>query len=160
MIIRLNESTLPLALDFRYRMFVDAGNDHHLAVDWRELTHAFYFNGYRNGSCAHFGWQENGAIVATAGALIRSDFPSFTLKARRYGWIMDVYVVPEYRRRGLARQLTRHAIEWLREKGVVVVQLTASDEAKKAGLYESLGFTPSNEMRLRLDEFIPAKTSV
>jgi len=89
-----------------------------------------------------FGWQENGAVVATAGALIRTDFPFFTLKARRYGWIMDVYVLPEYRRRGFARQLTRHAIDWLREKGVVVVQLTASEEAKKAGLYEPLGFTP------------------
>ena len=158
MIIRLNESTL--ALDFRYRMFVDAGKDRHLADDWRELTHTFYANGYRNDSCAHFGWQENGAVVATAGALIRTDFPFFTLKARRYGWIMDVYVLPEYRRRGFARQLTRHAIDWLREKGVVVVQLTASEEAKKAGLYEPLGFTPVNEMRLRLDESAPAKTSV
>jgi GNAT superfamily N-acetyltransferase len=157
MILRLAESDLPLALDFRYRMMVDAGGDHLLATDWRELTQELYTKGYRDGSCAHFGWQEDGRIVATAGALIRADFPSFTFKARRYGWIMDVYVMPEYRRRGLATRLTQHTLDWLRENGVVVIRLNASEEAKKAGLYERLGFTFSNEMRMRFDQPSPPK---
>jgi len=157
MILRLAESDLPLALDFRYRMMVDAGGDHLLAADWRELTEELYTKGYRDGSCAHFGWQEDGHIVATAGALIRADFPSFTFKARRYGWIMDVYVMPEYRRRGFATRLTQHTLGWLRDNGVVVIRLNASEEAKKAGLYERLGFTFSNEMRMRLDQPSPPK---
>jgi GNAT superfamily N-acetyltransferase len=156
MIIRLGESDLSQALDFRHRMTVDAGGDPLLAADWRELTQGYYAQGYRNDTCAHFAWQEDGRIVATAGALIRDDFPSFTFKARRYGWVMDVYVIPEYRRRGLARRLTGHALAWLREKGIVVIRLSASDEARKAGLYEQLGFSPSNEMRLRFEEAAPS----
>jgi len=155
MIIRLGESDLPLTLDFRHRMMVEAGGGHLLADDWRELTQNLYAQGYGDDSCAHFGWQENNHIVATAGALIRADFPFFTFKARRYGWIMDVYVLPEYRRRGLARQLTQHSLNWLREKGITVARLSASEEAKKAGLYERLGFCCTNEMRMRLDETNP-----
>jgi len=152
MIIRLGEDAVPLVLDFRYRMMVEAGGIHSLADDWRELTQGYYTRGYREDSCAHFGWQEQGRIVATAGATIRNDFPSFTTKARCYGWIMDVYVLPEYRRRGLARQLTRHTLDWLRRKGITLIKLTASEEAKKARLYEQLGFTFTNEMRVKFDE--------
>jgi len=131
---------------------VEAGGSHLLADDWRELTRAHYVQGYRNGSCVHFGWREKGCIVATAGTLIRDDFPFFTLKTRQYGWIMDVYVLPEYRRRGLASSLTLHTIEWLRSKNIVMARLSASDEAKQAGLYQRMGFHFSNDMRMRLDE--------
>ena len=156
MIIQLEESDLPLVLDYRHRMMVEAGGSHLLADDWRELTQAYYTKGYGAGSCAHFGWQEGGRIVATAGAVIRDDFPFFTFKTRQFGWIMDVYVLPEYRRRGLASRLTQHTIEWLRGKGIVVVRLSASNEAKQAGLYQRMGFHLSNDMRMRLDEDAPA----
>ena len=115
------------------------------------MTREYYERGYHNATCAHFGWVEDGRIVGTAGALIRSDFPHFTLKYRCYGWIMDVYVLPEYRRRGIARQLTQRTLDWLREKHVKVALLSASDEARRLGLYESLGFQMGNMMRVRLD---------
>jgi GNAT superfamily N-acetyltransferase len=155
MIIQLDEAALPLALDFRLRMMTEAGVTPLLADDWRELTHKLYTQGYRDGTIAHFGWQQDGHIVATAGVMIRDDYPFFTFKARRYGWIMDVYVIPEYRRRGYARQLTEHTLTWLRGKGVAVARLSTSAEAKKAGLYERMGFTFANEMRMWLNEPTP-----
>lgn len=149
-IARLTEAELPVALDFRYRMMEESGMVPLLADDWRELTHPLYSEGYRAGTIAHFGWRENGAIVATAGVMIRDDFPANTLKPRRYGWIMDVYVLPGYRRHGHARRLTQETLAWLRGKGVVFARLVASEQAKQARLYEKLGFTFANEMRLNL----------
>ena len=149
-IVQLAESELPLALDFRYRMMEESGMVPLLAADWRELTHALYAEGYRAGTIAHFGWRENGEIVATAGVMIRDDFPVNTLKPRRYGWIMDVYVLPEHRRHGHARRLTERTLGWLREHGVALARLIASEQAQKAGLYAKLGFEFSGEMRLRL----------
>ena len=149
-ICQLAEDDLPLALDFRYRMMAECGMVPLLADDWRELTHALYAEGYRNGTIAHFGWREEGEIVATAGVMIRDDFPANTLKPRRYGWIMDVYVLPEHRRHGHARRLTEATLAWLRAKGVVFARLVASEQAKQARLYEKLGFTFANEMRLHL----------
>jgi GNAT superfamily N-acetyltransferase len=146
----LTADDLPLALDFRYRMMEESGMAALLADDWRELTQRIYEEGYRAGTVAHFGWRENGAIVATAGVMIRDDFPANTLKPRRYGWIMDVYVLPEHRRHGHARRLTEHTLAWLRAKGVLFARLVASEQAKQARLYEKLGFTFANEMRINL----------
>lgn len=147
---RLTEDELPTVLDFRYRMMAESGMAPLLADDWRELTEALYAGGYRAGTIAHFGWWEAGEIVATAGVMIRDDFPSCTLKPRCYGWVMDVYVRPGHRRRGHARRLTQTALDWLHAKGVAFVRLHASEQARQARLYESLGFTPGNEMRLHL----------
>ncbi len=149
-ITRLTEAELPVALAFRYRMMEECGMAPLLAADWRELTHTLYAEGYRADTIAHFGWLADGAIVATAGVMIRDDFPANTLKPRRYGWIMDVYVLPEHRRHGHARRLTAETLAWLRAKGVVFARLVASEQAKRAGLYEKLGFTFANEMRLNL----------
>ena len=149
-ITRLTEAELPVALNFRYRMVEECGMAPLLADDWRELTQALYAESYRAGTIAHFGWRENGVIVATAGVMIRDDFPMNTLKPRRYGWIMDVYVLPEHRRRGHARRLTQETLAWLRAKGVVFARLVASEQAKQARLYEKLGFAFANEMRLKL----------
>ncbi len=149
-ITQLTAGDLPLALGFRYRMMEECGMAPLLADDWRELTHALYAEGYRAGTIAHFGWRENGEIVASAGVMIRNDFPANTLKPRRYGWIMDVYVRPEHRRHGHARRLTEHTLAWLRAKGVVFARLYASEQAKQVRLYEKLGFAFSNEMRLHL----------
>lgn len=151
MIKQLQEADLDLVLDYRLRMMVEAGGDHLLADDWRPLTWKLYATGYREGISAHFGWVEEGQVVATAGVMIRDDYPYFTFKARRYGWIMDVYVLPAYRRRGIAKSLTEHTLAWLRAHGVGVARLIASDEARKAGLYERIGFEFGNDMKMRLE---------
>ena len=63
--------------------------------------------------------------------------------------ILNVYTRPESRRHGLARKLTETAIKWCRENGISTVILHASNAGRP--LYESMGFVPSNEMRLILD---------
>jgi GNAT superfamily N-acetyltransferase len=64
----------------------------------------------------------------------------------RRGNVLNVYVRPERRRRGIARALVETALEWTRANGVDCVILHASDAGRT--LYESLGFTATNEMRL------------
>ena len=66
----------------------------------------------------------------------------------RRAWIHSVYVEPSLRRRGIGRQLTETMVAWCREQGFKFVYLHASEEGRP--LYESLGFEPSTEMRLRL----------
>jgi len=82
-------------------------------------------------------------------ALIISPWPAhpYDLECRR-ATILNVYTHPEYRRRGIARQLMQTVIAWCKAEGLVRVTLHASDQGRQ--LYESLGFEPSNEMRLNL----------
>jgi GNAT superfamily N-acetyltransferase len=64
------------------------------------------------------------------------------------GNILNVYTEPEFRRQGIARRLMQTAIAWCRSNGVVLVILHASADGR--ALYESLGFQPTNEMRMAL----------
>jgi ribosomal-protein-alanine N-acetyltransferase len=57
------------------------------------------------------------------------------------GEILNVSVAPPHRRRGLARALTRHALERLAARGVAAVYLEVRESNVAARrLYESLGF--------------------
>ena len=53
-------------------------------------------------------------------------------------WIGMVLVLPEFRRRGIARSLMEHALEWLASLGQRVVRLDATDMGRP--LYLDLGF--------------------
>jgi GNAT superfamily N-acetyltransferase len=61
--------------------------------------------------------------------------------------ILNVYTEPEFRKRGVARQVMSVILAWIKEQGFRAVNLHASAEGRR--LYENLGFTATNEMRLR-----------
>ena len=60
--------------------------------------------------------------------------------------ILNVYTEPEFRRRGVARQIMQTILSWVKQQGFRAVNLHASKEGRE--LYEKLGFKPTNEMRL------------
>ncbi len=83
------------------------------------------------------------------GAVLVTPWPAhpYDLECRR-ATVLNIYTDPAYRRRGIARQLMETMITWCRGEGFARVTLHASDDGRR--LYESLGFEPSNEMRLKL----------
>jgi ribosomal protein S18 acetylase RimI-like enzyme len=60
--------------------------------------------------------------------------------------VLNVYVEPGWRRRGVAAALMRALLDALAERGIRRIVLHASDDGRR--LYERLGFVPTNEMRL------------
>jgi ribosomal protein S18 acetylase RimI-like enzyme len=60
--------------------------------------------------------------------------------------VVNVYVEPAWRRRGVAETLMRTLLDDLARRGVRRIVLHASAEGRR--LYERLGFVPTNEMRL------------
>ncbi len=62
--------------------------------------------------------------------------------------ILNLYTRPESRRMGLARRLMDAALAWCSLNRVRAVILHSSDDGRR--LYESLGFEPTNEMRIVL----------
>ncbi len=89
------------------------------------------------------------ARIVAGGAVVISPWPShaYDLECRR-ATILNVYTEPEYRRRGIARQIMQTIIAWCKQEGFARVSLHASEDGRH--LYESLGFVDSNEMRLNL----------
>src|ERR1700729_4106347 len=90
----------------------------------------------------------DGQIVAGLGLWLIEWPPHLFGLARQRGYILNVYTHPNHRRKGLARELTRTAVDWCAKHGIDFVFLHASPQGRL--VYEGLGFQPGSEMRLRL----------
>jgi len=135
----------------RYRMFLDIGDHDPQKLD--EMTEAFGpWLKSRMAAGEYLGWlamASDGSVAAGLGLWLM-DWPPHVLGAgSRRGNIVNVYTEAAHRRRGLARLLMNAALEWCRANRVDVVILHASKDGRQ--LYESMGFKPTNEMRLVLD---------
>jgi ribosomal protein S18 acetylase RimI-like enzyme len=130
----------------RRRMFVDAGRADNQVLDvmsanfepWvaKMITEGKYF-----------GWfaLDGERVVAGAGLLFL-DWPPHPLDPRstQRGYLVNVYVEPEFRRRKLASHLIDFALAEARRRKIRVVALHSTEEGRR--LYESNGFRRTNEM--------------
>ena len=135
----------------RHRMFLDIGD--HDRQKLEAMTKAFKpWLESRMSSGEYLGWlamASDGSVAAGLGLWLM-DWPPHVLGGSSpRGNIVNVYTEAEHRKRGLARLLMNAALEWCRANRVDVVILHASKEGRH--LYESMGFEPTNEMRLVLD---------
>jgi GNAT superfamily N-acetyltransferase len=92
--------------------------------------------------------EKDGAVVGGAAVVVHVHPPSTKEPMTRRAHILNVFIYPEHRRRGAGRRLMETAIEWCRAEGFRFADLHATDEGRP--LYESLGFRPTNHMRMRL----------
>lgn len=88
------------------------------------------------------------AVVA-GGGLMLLDWPPTQLDpGTTRGYLLNVFVEPAHRGRGLARIVTDPCLETCRARGIRVVTLHASDAGR--AVYTRIGFRETNEMRLEL----------
>lgn len=45
------------------------------------------------------------------------------LKIRQAGYLCDAFILPEYRRRGIAKRLSKEFFKWLKSKNITYVYL-------------------------------------
>ncbi len=102
-----------------------------------------------NGEYVGFLADAGGQPVAGAGVLLHPYYPSVNNPlGRPTAYILNVYTEPEHRRRGLARQLIEEIFDWCALHDIPRASLHCSDAGRP--LYEQLGFTATNEMRMDL----------
>lgn len=65
-----------------------------------------------------------------------------------HGYVTNVYTIPPYRRRGIARRLMETLREIATQREVSVLQLETTPESEP--LYREMGFVPSRIQELRL----------
>jgi GNAT superfamily N-acetyltransferase len=137
--------------EHRHRMFLDMGK--HDPQKLEAMTNAYRpWLASKMAAGEYLGWfatSEDGAVAAGLGLWLMDWPPHVIGTGLRRGNIINVYTEAAHRRRGLARRLLNTALDWCRANGVDVVILHASKDGRQ--LYESVGFQPTNEMRLILD---------
>jgi GNAT superfamily N-acetyltransferase len=140
---------IDIVMHHRRAMFEDMGEGTPASLDTMMAScRPWFLQAMANGG--YRGWlaQQERKIVAGGGVLL-TPFPANPHSALNLrATILNVYTEPAYRRRGLARRLMQVMIDWSREQGLAAVFLHASHAGRP--LYESLGFTGHNEMKLSL----------
>ena len=77
-------------------------------------------------------------IIGTSGMSFVEKPPYFSCPSGRIGLLSSMYTDPEYRRRGIAKELLGRVVEEARAYGCGTVQITASDMGVL--LYTDFGF--------------------
>ena len=91
-------------------------------------------------------------VIAGAGVQLRRLLPrpddgGTRVVRGREGIVLNMYVEPDYRRRGIARQLMNAIIAWAREGEGRVARLVLHASEDGRHLYSTMGFVATNEMR-------------
>ncbi len=89
---------------------------------------------------------EEASRVAGSAALLIVDWPPhpFHPDSSQRGYLLNVYVEPEFRKQGLAHQLVELCLAEARQRKIRVVTLHSSDAGRP--VYEKFGFRPTSEM--------------
>lgn len=135
----------PIIARHRHRMFVDAGRADNSSL--RRVSDAFeawVVPMMQEGN--YMGWLaiDQGKVIAGAGLMIM-DWPPHPLDPEPHrGYLLNVYVEPEFRRKRIASNLIELALAEARRRKIRVVSLHATEESRR--MYESSAFRRTNEM--------------
>jgi GNAT superfamily N-acetyltransferase len=151
--IRIREATphdLDHILHHRRQMFYDMGYHDAAQLDSMVATARSYFaQGLADGSYRAWLAEDGNRRVVAGGGIVTMPWPSHPRDPQtRRAMILNVFTEPDCRRLGLARKLMVTMLDWLRKENFGTVSLHASEYGRE--LYESLGFEPTNEMRMSL----------
>jgi GNAT superfamily N-acetyltransferase len=142
----------PLLADHRVGMFRDMGA---IEPEWegtlRDRSIAYFTAAIPAGE--YVGWvaclPDDATPIAGAGVQIRSLLPRPAMSGDglllgHEGLVLNVYTNPEWRGRGVARQMMDTIIAWSAAAGIVRLVLSASAAGRP--LYEKMGFVATREM--------------
>lgn len=112
--------------------------------DWESRLISYFTAQMQAGHMQWFVAEADGQVVGTAAAILQQRAGDISVD--KTAMLAGIYVVPAFRRKGIARELTLRAIAWCKARSCKVIKLHASDAGRP--LYESLGFNPGSEMLL------------
>jgi len=148
-------SDIPVLARHRAGMFRDMGQlAAHLSDSLERATASFLEVAMARGE--YLAWVAEGgsaapSIVGGAGVQLRPILPrprpgTEDLELGPEAIVLNVYVEPAWRRRGVGEALMHAVLDALAVRGIRRVVLHASPDGRR--LYERLGFVITNEMRL------------
>ena len=132
----------------RLRMFVDSALGDESAMPPIIARFATWLKPRLAGE-TYLGWivEVNGQPVGGIGLWLMDYPPNFRDPSGTRAYVMNMYVAPEVRRRGLARQLLDTAVQEARSRHIKVVTLHATKLGR--ALYDQCGFKTTTEMMLQ-----------
>lgn len=144
---RLGQRDFDSFIGLRIRQFREEGATED--VDLRPALLDYYIRHMKDGTFVSWLAVDDDRIVGTSGVSFVEKPPYFGCPSGRMGLLSSMYTDPRYRRRGIATELLRKAVDEAMAYGCGTVQITASDMGVK--LYDAFVFVHNgNFMQYRL----------
>lgn len=150
MIREANMGDIHAIVELKLKIFDESGHIHLLSKSAYQDILNKYNSLYKDNIAQHFVIEQNNQIIACAGAFLKNDMPYCFFNQPIYGFVGDVYTLPNYRRQGYSHLLMNEVIDWFKTKGVNTIRLLASSQARN--MYVELGFNTTDEMVLILED--------
>ena len=131
-------------MDYHCGLDPDYARLEEATTNWAKYIHSKF----DDESAAIFIAIEREDVVGYIGAVIREYPPVWTI--RKFGFIEEIAVTSEFRRRGIARQLFSVAEKWLLAQGVnrIKVNIDVANEASQ-GFFRDQGFLDCTETLIK-----------
>lgn len=146
------EDDLPLFGIFRGRMFRENG--------WTDVEGASRLERYQtdylagliaDGVGTAYVADIDGRVVGVIAGRIDRGQPGPNNPSGLTGYMMNLYVLPEFRKRGISRALSEAVMRDLHDRGIGMFSLWASENSEP--LYTSMGFEFTRDMRLGVGRY-------
>ena len=144
---KLTEGDLPAFITMRITQLREEGATEEL--DLVPALKNYYHRHLADGTFVSWLALDGEKIIGTSGMSFVEKPPYFSCPSGRIGLLSSMYTEPDYRRKGIAKELLRRVVEEARGYGCGSVQITASDMGVL--LYSDFGFVKNgNFMQYKL----------
>lgn len=137
---RLTEKELDTFIDMRINQLREEGAKEE--IDLMPALRNYYNRHMADGTFVSWLAFDGDVIIGTSGMSFVEKPPYFGCPSGRIGLLSSMFTNPNYRRKGIAKELLSRVINDAKEYGCGTIQITASDMGVK--LYTDFGFVHNN----------------
>jgi len=143
------ETDIDIICDHRQRMFLEAGKDQDVVAKMSEPFRAWLSSHLLHKTYFGFIVESDANVIASIGlmAIDWPPHPEHPDEGHR-GYVLNLFVEPQYRKMGLAKSLMSEADNEFLKRGISFSILHPTIAAKP--IYESIGWKPSGELVKKL----------
>ena len=144
-----DSADLDLVLDLRLAFLceVQALDPSEITDQFRAATRAFFDETHRAGRLRTWMAEGHGSVLGLVSTIVDDVPPLLEDDRCKEGYIINEYVIPSARGRGVGRLLLRSALDGASELGIRRFTLYATDAGSP--MYRSEGFSPQDRFMVR-----------
>ncbi len=144
---RLTKNELDTFIEMRINQLREEGAKED--IDLRPALKDYYLRHLADGTFVSWLAFDGEKIVGTSGMSFVEKPPYFACPSGKIGLLSSMFTNPDYRRKGIAKELLSRVVKEAKDYGCGTVQITASDMGVK--LYTDFGFVHNqNFMQYKL----------
>ncbi len=144
---RLSEKELDIFIEMRINQLREEGAKDD--IDLKPALMDYYTRHMKDGTFVSWLALDGNNIIGTSGMSFVEKPPYFGCPNGKIGLLSSMFTAPDYRRKGIAKELLSRVVNDAREYGCGTIQITASDMGVK--LYMDFGFVHNgNFMQYKL----------